>query len=283
MESESGWDAQQAAAAAAVKRISAVLQKGRGTGAVRILLQALERNELPSNGKLWDWLRARLGASASKKLIAALASMPCFYCKSGVQRCEHCDGDGCHSDASPCGYCLGFGIASCDFCNGSGRATYTVVPSALRMHVLEHRMQQALKEANQLLKAAIPAAAGRTIKIARRDLARRLFQIDRVMGVLENAVTSAREASRSRKELRKFAARVIRVARRAAMKLDLRMRRVLKQIEQVERAAITSTNLATDRSLFLARIDLLRSIRHRRGFHGCTFQHPFLKLGSIRR
>ncbi|QDV91247.1 hypothetical protein RAS2_23420 [Phycisphaerae bacterium RAS2] len=280
MESESGWEAQQAAAA---KRISAALQKGRGTGAVRILLQALERNELPSNGELWDRLRARLGASASKKLIAALASMPCFYCKSGVQRCEHCDGDGCHSDASPCGYCLGFGIASCDFCNGSGRATYTVVPSSLRMHVLEHRMQQALKEANQLLKAAIPTAAGRTIKIVRRDLAGRLFQIDRVMGVLENAVTSAREASRSRKELRKFAARVIRVARRVALKLDARMRQVLKQLVQVERSAVATTKSTAVKPPVLARIDLLHSIRKRRGFHGCTFQHPFLKLGSIRR
>lgn len=63
---------------------------------------------------------------------------------------------------------------------------------------------------------------------------------------------------------------------------DARMRQLLKQLVQVERSVVATTKSTAVKPPVLARIDLLHSIRQRRGFHGCTFQHPFLKLGSIR-
>ncbi len=266
-----------------IARIRSALRADRRHAAARELLTAVARHGLRDDDELPALLRRGLGADGARKLLAALADLPCFHCKNGVQRCERCRGAGRDGRATVCHFCLGLGITSCEFCNGAGLTTYDLLPAALRVPALDFRAKLALRQADRLLKEPVHAAGSPQPSQGRKQLGGRLFGLDRVLGILENVVCGVREASRNRRTLRPFAARVLRACRRAAPKLDRRIRAILKQMEAAEQAGLANASSATARKESEQRVELFRSLQKRRGFRGTTLQHPFLKLGATLR
>jgi hypothetical protein len=175
-------------------------------------------------------------------------------------------------------------VASCDFCNGSALATYNFVPSPIRPHVIELRIRRAVAQAQTLLKASSAALKAAPTLQQSRSLVGLLFQMDRTMGLLENAVVAVRELAGSGRQVRAFAARVIRRCRGAALRIDARMRAVLKRLAQITRVAADRPGAATvNRRLLQQRADLYLDLSRRRGFQDSTLRHPFLKIGGSAR
>lgn len=261
-----------------VSKTCAALTAGQGDLAIRELLTGASHGVVPTRGDLMAWMKENLGASAAAAVIRAFAAHACYYCKNGLQSCELCEGLG-HFDSTLCDHCLGLGICSCDFCNGTGLVTYNIVPVSIRAKVIEARMKAALNQAEQLMKKSPAVDPKMPIKQIRRLLAGRLFSFDRVMGILENALLAAREISKNRKEARLFAAKVIRQCRRLALGIDSRMRATLKRMAALEQAEAAAARKAAAGHLPQQRAQLYKNLQKNRGFRGTTLRHPFLKVG----
>src|SRR5687767_4644431 len=161
------------------------LSAGDGQHAARILLDAISGRLLVAELSLDDWLSG-LDEAARAKLVSAFALYPCFACLNGIEPCDTCSGSGFEADARVCTLCAGFGSKRCDFCNGSGLATYNVVPDALRVNVLASRASRASRYLQKVLAQSV-AEAGEAA------LVRHVQDLNKLLGVLENAVVAAQE------------------------------------------------------------------------------------------
>lgn len=259
-------------------RIRAALQANRGEEVVREITSAVSHGVIPARGEALAWLRKNLGSPAADAVVHAFASHPCFYCEHGLQPCESCDGAGHFGPATVCDFCLGLGRCSCGFCNGTGLLTYQMVPPSLRPPVIHRRVNHALREIKRMMSAEISAAPETTVGTARKELFRALIALDRLMGVLENAIETVKPMGKGGPAIRKFAAGVIRLCRRTARPVDQRMRQILQRLNAVEQAAARKADSADKRKLAMRRAELFASLAQRPGFASSMLQHPFLKL-----
>ena len=171
-----------------VRTIESHLDAGEGQLAARAFLAAVANDKLPGGLGLNEWLQG-LSEQHYGKLIAAFAQYPCFACRNGQESCDTCGGSGFSAAARVCSPCAGFGEKRCDFCSGSGLAAYSVMPIELWPKVITTRAKRAMHYLKKLAAQPVPNAE--------TAMTRRLSDMNKLLGVLENAVAAARQLEAS--------------------------------------------------------------------------------------
>jgi hypothetical protein len=204
----------------------------------------------PEIGKV-AWVRSVIGQEATKSLVSALAGAPCFGCKLGYQECQSCGGSGFTAEARVCRTCLGFGQSRCEFCSGSGLTTYNALPEDFRPQVMTRRVARAVALIDRLRGEAAAATTGELpmpvaapvlppAPAATSDEAgqrQRVLQLNKLLGVLENAVIAARTLIRAgRAEQATFAPMAKRIALSAAV-AEQQLRESLRRLAAWYRVA----------------------------------------------
>jgi len=268
-----------AGAGRVLKTVVNALNEGNSTEAVRLLNDGIAHGIAPDAPKLLDWLARNIGKEAAARLVTAFAAHPCLYCKKGLEHCEACDGHGRRNDGTLCERCLTIGLARCDFCDGAGFLQYIAIPAGLRMAVALERIRLAGGRLAALLKQPAPRADPDDPQGAMKEAARGLLELNRELGILENAYTAAREAARSRTGPKELPAKIVATAIRYAIAGFKRMHRLLECMALCAENELHATDLsASARELAKARSRFFRQLlKPGSAFAGTCLEHSLLQ------
>ena len=126
--------------------IKEALELGRTADAVRLFLRATDDGTLAggeNESDLREVARSALGESMLRHLLAACADFACPYCSDGFGACNTCNGTGRADGRFACVPCRTLGVLPCDFCAGSGVATYSFFPAGIQSAIAEQRVNSA--------------------------------------------------------------------------------------------------------------------------------------------
>ena len=250
--------------------IRARLAAGDGHRAAVMLIDAIAGGTLAGNVSLAEWF-ADLGEPARAALVSAFAHFPCFACRNGTEACEACHESGFVAVARPCPACVGFGVKRCDFCNGSGLATYSLMPIELQPNVLVARAARARKYLQRL-------AVSRVGTTTARLEAQHVQDANKLLGVLENAVVAARELAAagylSPEATAQFAASCDRVAAAGVGHL----RGSLRWLASHHRELSGATGALADAENAAAMAEFYEDLAQSPSFDGTGLAHPFLHI-----
>lgn len=169
------------------------LQEGDTRKAAQRFIEAKEAGILNGNAEVVPGLLKKLGKKASSRLVDGLVRYPCFYCSTGLIRCETCDGQGHLNERVVCDHCIGLGMCSCDFCGGSGWITIEAIPNALHAVVVAERAKLATRQAKAIVQQQLPAISSHRFSEDQRPLAKLLLLMERQRAVLENALETSQQ------------------------------------------------------------------------------------------
>lgn len=259
------------------QRLKATLQNDRTADAVRLFMDGVAHELVPNRPDLARWLMKVVGRAEMLRLAKAFALKECFYCKSGLERCEVCDGRGYHRDHAICERCVGLGVAACDFCTGSGWVTYNYVPTGVRLPVILERAKAATGKAEALLRKTVSAVSERSSRETGKALAKELVQLNRLMGVFENAIVAgeklAAQDSGTEPGVRKLAKTCLHTAR----KLQTRTRHVLRALADFARLESTRAPKTAARAVASRRAKFYDGLVASENFLGSGLYHAHLQ------
>ena len=250
----------------AVRSIESQLDAGEGQLAARAVLAAVAHDTLPGGLRPNEWLQG-LSEQRQGKLIAAFAQYPCFACRNGQESCDTCGGSGFSAAARVCSACAGFGEKRCDFCSGSGLAAYSVMPIELWSKVIMARARRAMHYLKKLAAQPIPDA-----EAAMRT---RLLDMNKLLGVLENAVAAARQLEASEAAGPDVAAQFSGFCRPYVAAGMHAMRETLAALSRHVRQA-ASTLPPVDAENAIAKAEFYEDLAGSTAFGGTGLSHPFL-------
>jgi hypothetical protein len=277
----SGPAAAEESAKRVLAQVAAELNDGDRRRAARHFLAGVAHESMSPRMATVAWVREVIGKELTDALIAALAAAPCFGCKLGYQDCERCGGDGMTADAQVCRTCVGFGRARCEFCSGSGLATYNALPADFRPHVMARRVARAIALIDRL-KGEVPPAAGALPASGAGDATDpaafdrdQILRLNKLLGVLENAVIAARTLIRAgRGEQADFAPMAKRVISAAAI-AEAQMRQSLRRLS-ASGASGPAGETDLDRADREARSTYYRELADSPHFEQTGLEHFFL-------
>jgi hypothetical protein len=172
--------------------VAALLRANRGSEAVMLFTQGDSQGICPEGEALKQWLYAALGEELAVQLIRTYAQWPCSFCTGGLQSCAECDQHGHFDYAEVCEGCLGLGVCSCYFCNGSGLGSLEDVPAGLRAPVILERARAAISRMRELLSRLPPAEPAETDpRDALKQWAGIILRLNGLLGNLENEISDA--------------------------------------------------------------------------------------------
>lgn len=215
-----------------VELVLEALSSRRPDDAVRAFLQAADADGT------FEAIAARGGEQAARGLIGAFAHFECPHCRAGFTTCPACAGAGHAADdrGIACTACLSFGVSPCDFCGGSGLATYTFMPPRVRPSAAATRASAAIARVDDIVREPLPTKATRDrLKPLRRQLAKHALSLTRDVAVLTNAAQFARGLREERPELRKFTGKLFAQTSRSATAAQHRLAHVLHVLAGVSR------------------------------------------------
>lgn len=223
--------------------VAAALRDGRDGDAVRLFLRALAVHGVPGDGALLSALREQIGREETERLIGAFAALDCFYCRRGFDPCVQCRGSGQGEDPRlACLSCMGLGATPCDFCGGSGLATYNFMPPGLRAAVAVARTQAAERRlASALARTPEHEADPRKLRAARKALAKQLVELGRDLAIMKNAAQVSRRIREADAKLRTFTARLFARSSRSAEAAQLRIGRIYRLLSEASERVAGST------------------------------------------
>lgn len=258
------------------QRLKAALNSSSSVDVVRLFMDGVAHELVPDRPDLAPWLMQVVGRTETMRLAKAFALKECFYCKDGLERCEACAGRGHHRDAATCERCLGLGVAACDFCTGSGWVTYNYVPVALRLPVILERVKAASSKASKLLRGPAPAVSERSSRETGKALAKDLVQLNRLLGVFENAIMAAEKLAARDADPEAALEKLVKTSLYAARKLQPRIRQALRA--SADFARIESARAAKPRARAVAarRVKFYDTLVASENFLGSGLHHPRL-------
>lgn len=259
------------------RRLKACLKRGRSNEAVRLFMDGVAHELLPDRPDLARWLMKVVGRTETLRLAKAFALKECFYCKSGLDRCDACDGRGYHRDQTVCERCVGVGVAACDFCTGSGWVTYNYVPTGLRLLVILQRAKAATGKADVLLRKPIPSVSARSSRETGRALAKELVVLNRLMGVFENALAVVEKLALRGSQTGPGMVKLVRACLRTARKLQIRTRHVLRGLADFARMESTRAAKSASRAVAARRARFYDGLVASESFLGTGLYHPHLE------
>lgn len=261
-----------------LKVVAALLKAGREQEAARVLIRDLRRTTASREADPGKWLVRAIGAKPAIKLLHALAHYPCFYCKTGLDECTLCGMQ--HPNTARrgcCEHCLDLLFVRCDFCDGSGWITYNVIPRDLWPAVIFARTQAALKELAALLKTPLPEAAFTRPTSVRKHLERQLLMLNRLAGILENAVDAVKKYRPSNGiTFKPLAVGVVVKSRAAWDRIHRRMRKLLLLLAEALRGEAADAETSQARAIMMDRAEFYVMLSKSRAFAGTSLCHPFL-------
>lgn len=254
------------------------LERDRGTQAVQLFREGQDHGLFPTGTGLPRWLIKTIGREATGKLVDAFAQFPCFYCEKGLERCEACAGHGTIAGGMICEACAGLSVTRCGFCDGSGWITNNVVPPGLRLVVLAERVNRACGHVASLLQKPVPTNASAEPAKAAKRCAKELLDLNRQLGVLENAVVASKDLARTHPSSKEKLVKTVGMCCRAAANAQTRVRELVKQMsvcskEQAEASELDSAvrERAEKGSTFY------ESLASSKTFAGTALEHPRLQ------
>jgi hypothetical protein len=260
----------------AKRLLSGVVQDlgaGRKRQAARHFLAGVGHETMPPElGKL-SWVRQVIGEDAARALVAALSDAPCFGCKLGYESCQNCGGSGLVADALVCRACVGFGQSRCDFCTGSGLATYNALPADFRVEVMARRVARAIRLTDRL--AADGPGAGDAAAAIDREVAL-IMRFNKLLGVLENAVVAARTLIRTGQEDRARLEPLVKRIARSAASIEEQMRAALQRLAGAYRSAEPDEASDVAQANRQARAAFYEDLLDSPFFEGTGLEHFFL-------
>jgi hypothetical protein len=238
--------------------IIAALERHLGEDAGRLFLKAVTHHAAGDAFELVDLLRQRGGEPMLQRLVFAFAKFACPHCRRGLNACEGCAGSARTDDGrGPCQRCLSLGATLCDFCGGSGFATYSFVPEPLRAAVAAARTDQAAARSAELLAWPLPTTVARgQLKATRKVLAKELVSLRREIAVLSNAAQFVREYRDANANGRRFAARVFAHVARAAGPARTRVGVLLALLARISRELVVDADEPGDESFEVERAEM---------------------------
>lgn len=171
--------------------VAALLRANRGSEAVALFSQGERKGAYPDGDAFKQWLYAALGEGGAVQLIRTYARWPCSFCTGGLQPCAECERHGHFDYTEVCESCLGLGVSSCDFCNGSGVGSIEDVPHGLRAPVLLERARTAVGRIRELLSGLPAEPAEADPRDALKQGAGIILRLNGLLGNLENEVNDA--------------------------------------------------------------------------------------------
>jgi hypothetical protein len=244
-----------------LRRIREELDQRRGKEAVRTFLEGQSQGAIPSHDGLLRWMTEQLGEDATRRLVAAFAHFPCVACSGGLEPCGFCEGSGIRAEGVVCETCIGGGRVRCDFCAGSGLATYNLVPPALRRGTISHRVHMAQRAVEKLGKSALPSDPAALLNF--------VLSGNKLLCLLENAVTGARARAAERAAPDASLEQLIDACHAAARAVDARLREALRAL------ADASARIGAEQSSLKA--DYYRNLADSDTFERTILHHPLLR------
>jgi len=265
-----------------LRKVLSELNRGRGSEAARLLLDVESRSPVPQETDLVEWLSARIGAKPTAKLVDAFVHLPCFYCKKGRSKCETCEGRGYLRDDMICDRCIGLGIERCDFCDGSGWVTIGDIPPDLKSPVLMRRVKIAFARIEGILRRVPSIVSGNRAPASFRNAAQLLINLDRQMGVLENAVTAAKDVTDSQPDRAKEMAKLVRACVRAAVKVWPKATALIQHMANGSRREVEGADSQSGaRARAERRAELCESLAASDMLSGTSLERPFLRRAVL--
>lgn len=258
------------------RRIQAALSRRQFEIAARIHMEACAHHLFPTDEGALPGLRRILGSENVEKLIAAYAKLPCFYCNKGMVPCEECGGRGRYDNLTICTPCLSLGIDRCGFCGGSGWFTINHVPSEMQAHVVIRRVVVAAKEANDLLAGELPPLTHDKHAEARKGAARRLLQMNRLLGVLENMVVVARQILARQDSEPEVMRKAIAAAESTGSRLNVGACQTLEHLANTFEIEAEAATRSSSRDLARRRAEFYAGLASSGNFIGTSLRHPML-------
>ena len=210
-------------------------------------------------------------------MIKAFAIHPCPGCKKGLEYCESCkERQRASWRKSACERCLDFGVTRCDFCDGAGWVTYNFIPEGLRMAVIVERTNTALKEIDAILRQDFPGPTPANSKKLGQILEHQILSMNRLAGVLENALTASKSRLSADPGTEKLAKKVIKICLHTWRRLEQRIRELLLNLAEVLRFQAARSSTGAARELMLDRAKFYTMLSRSKGFPGTSLEHPFL-------
>jgi len=262
----------------AMRAVVAELDRGRGVEAVRLFGDALDHGVAPPNADLVRWLIKAIGKRHTSRLIVAYAHHPCFYCKKGLEPCEACKGRGHWEDNTLCEACVTTGVARCGFCDGAGLVTYNAVPPSLRLPTAIERVKLATKGLESVLQRPSPRPSQSQPDECLKSCAKRLFDVNRLMGMFENALVLAKAMGESSPGSRPIVAKILQACLRCAPRGLQRIRETLQCMAACARYMVEDARRSpAARRTAKSRVVLFESLlRPASTFGGTSLEHSFL-------
>ncbi len=261
----------------ALQSIVEQLCQNHGAEAIQLFAAAVTDGTVPAGVKLQRWLTGQIGRQATAKLIHAYAKQPCFGCNRGLETCESCEGQGRWKDGTICDRCIGMGLEHCGFCNGTGLITYNAIPADLRISAMFDRVDRAVRRLRALLELPLPDIGRNSPQDVLRQSTQTSPDLDRWLGVLENALLLAKEEVEARPGARAELVDIMRTTLQTAAAGTLRMREIIKCMAHSAESGPQITQPGGPRGLDMRKAALFKSrLESSRGFAGTALDRPFL-------
>ncbi len=258
---------------AILQKLQQLLRPNKLADAVRMLNEALENGLVSRELSDPAVILANLDRESAAKLIQAYARYKCFYCRKGLEPCRECSSASRRSAARYCETCLGLRVVRCDFCDGSGWATYNIVPVGLRLPVAAARTAIAQRELSELLKRSQQRPAD--LKL----LGTRLVALNRYAGIFENALDAARRVSAENPAAQTAADRIRDKCLAAWKRIEPAMREHLVAMSAVLSRQAERTQDNGRRKLILVQKSALAALAAAPTFVNTSLEHAFLRSG----
>lgn len=226
-----------AATGGPLRDLADALDSGRLAQAAALYLSTPVQAEIPRKGTPLSDLQAAIGDLRARRLVAAFATLNCLYCRGGFSRCERCEGSG-HAEvkADACLSCFGLGAAACDFCGGSGLATYNFVPAGLRAAVASVRMSSAVRQVETWARQPSAPALGPSARVVRRATVEQLTRVARTIAILRNAGDFARQLRKANPNARSFTHGLFTRSARAGRQAQVRLAMLYEHLSRLTQA-----------------------------------------------
>jgi hypothetical protein len=255
--------------AGSARSVQSLLEGGHGTAAARALMAGLSRGAFSDHLSVGEWLAA-LNPQQHATLLSGFAHYPCFACRNGQETCDACTGSGFTAVARVCGTCIGLGTKRCDFCGGTGLATYNAIPTELWLGVIASRAGRAVKLIEKF-PALNPAALGEPAVVAR------LQDVNKLLGVLENALAAARQLVALGAVEPEVAQELVEVYAAPVAAGVTFMRRAMRVVaDHCRQNARTLTDVDADNAE--AKAEFYEELAQSASFDGSGAAHPLLPL-----
>jgi hypothetical protein len=250
-----------------LQAVARLLEERDYTEAARYLLDRQKEGALPTDDALVESIINTLGTEKAAKLVSGFVHYPCPSCKNGLEICSQCKGNGFTEDHPVCEMCVGSGMVRCDFCGGSGLATYNIVPSPLRYPVMARRVN--------IVSRQVKAFEKLPVQLQEVPLLQNVLNLNKLQSMLENALSVAEHVVNYDPRVLASVEELIELSRVTALQIDVHLRNTLGHLATYW-ASIPEDS--AQGSVAIRKASFYRTLSTSPNFDETSLSHSFVQL-----